>query len=94
MSSLDVATPFRAETDLGHYLLYADEVREQRHLLIDDPFAGEPDRVFADPQAAGAVYGEPRATSSSQQASKVWTSRRGGSASTITPRMASLPAMA
>jgi hypothetical protein len=56
-SSLDIARPFRAETDLGHYLLYADEVEAQGRLLIDDPFAGEPDRIFADPQAVGAIYG-------------------------------------
>lgn len=56
-ASLDVAQPFLAESDLGHYLLYAEEVEAQRHLLIDDPFAGEQDRIFADPQAVGAVYG-------------------------------------
>ena len=56
-SSLDAATPFLAEADLGHYLLYAEEVEAQGGLLIDDPFAGEPDRIFADPQAVGAVYG-------------------------------------
>ena len=56
-SSLDIARPFLAEADLGHYLLYADEVEAQGRLLIDDPFAGEPDRIFADPQAVGAVYG-------------------------------------
>jgi hypothetical protein len=56
-SALDVARPFLAEADLGHYLLYADEVEAQGRLLIDDPFAGEPDRVFADPQMVGSVYG-------------------------------------
>lgn len=56
-SSLDIARPFLAEADLGHYLLYADEVEAQGRLLIDDPFAGEPGRIFADPQAVGAVYG-------------------------------------
>jgi hypothetical protein len=60
-SSWDVAYPVHARgTDWGHYLLYADEVATQRHLLIDDPFAGEPDRVFADPAATGAVYGSLR----------------------------------
>jgi hypothetical protein len=56
-SALDVARPFLAETDLGHYLQYAEEVESQGRLLIDDPYAGEPDRIFADPQAVGAVYG-------------------------------------
>ena len=56
-SSLDIARPFLAEADLGHYLLYADEVEAQGRLLIDDPYAGEPNRIFADPQAVGAVYG-------------------------------------
>jgi hypothetical protein len=57
-SSWDIAYPFQARgTDWGHYLLYADEVAAQGHLLIDDPFAGEPERVFADPAAVGAVYG-------------------------------------
>ena len=60
-SSWDVAYPFQARgTDWGHYLLYADEVAVQRHVLIDDPFAGEPDRVFADPAAVGALYGSLR----------------------------------
>jgi hypothetical protein len=57
-SSWDVAYPFQARgTDWGHYLLYADEVAAQEHLLIDDPLAGEDDRVFADPPAVGALYG-------------------------------------
>jgi hypothetical protein len=57
-SSWDIAYPFQARgTDWGHYLLYADEVAAQGHLLIDDPFAGEDDRIFADPPAVGAVYG-------------------------------------
>ena len=54
----DIAYPFQARgTDWGHYLLYADEVAAQGHLLIDDPFAGEDDRIFADPPAVGAIYG-------------------------------------
>ena len=57
-SSWDVAYPFQARgTDWGHYLLYADEVSTQEHLLIDDPLAGEDGRVFADPPAVGALYG-------------------------------------
>ena len=55
--------PIRSEargTDWGHYLLYADEVAAQRHVLIDDPFARQPDRVFADPTAVGALYGSLR----------------------------------
>jgi hypothetical protein len=57
-SSWDIAYPFQARgTDWGHYLLYADEVATQGDLLIDDPLAGEPDRVFADPPAVGALYG-------------------------------------
>jgi hypothetical protein len=57
-SSWDIAYPFQPRgTDWGHYLLYADEVAAQQHLLIDDPLAGEEGRVFADPSAVGAVYG-------------------------------------
>jgi len=57
-SSWDIAYPFQPRgTDWGHYLLYSDQVAAQRHLLIDDPFAGAKDRVFADPAAVGAVYG-------------------------------------
>jgi hypothetical protein len=57
-SSWDVAYPFQARgTDWGHYLLYAEEVAAQEHLLIDDPLAGEEDRIFADPAAVGAIYG-------------------------------------
>jgi hypothetical protein len=56
-SSWDLAYPFQLEgSDVGHYLLYADEVATQGHLLIDDPYSGD-DRVFADPPAVGAVYG-------------------------------------
>jgi len=56
-SSWDVAYPFQARgTDWGHYLLYADEVATQGHLLLDDPLSGEDDRVFADPPAVGALY--------------------------------------
>lgn len=46
--------------DWGHYLLYADEVESQNRLLIDDPFAVEQGRLFADPAAVGAVYGSSR----------------------------------
>jgi hypothetical protein len=57
-SSWDLVDPLQARgTDWGHYLLYADEVDAQQRLLIDDPLAGEDDRVFADPPAVGAVYG-------------------------------------
>ena len=57
-SSWDIAGSFPPRgTDWGHYLLYADEVEAQDALLIDDPLAGEEDRVFADPAGVGAVYG-------------------------------------
>jgi hypothetical protein len=57
-SSWDIVYPLRAEgTDWGHYLLYSDEVAAQKHLLIDDPYAGEENRIFADPPAVGALYG-------------------------------------
>ena len=57
-SSWDIAGSFPPRgTDWGHYLLYADEVETQDALLIDDPLAGEEDRVFADPAGVGAVYG-------------------------------------
>ena len=57
-SSWDIAYPFQARgTDWGHYLLYADQVAAQGHLLIDDPLAAEDDRIFADPPAVGALYG-------------------------------------
>ena len=57
-SSWDIVYPLEARgIDLWHYLLYADEVDAQQHLLADDPFAGETGRVFADPPAVGAVYG-------------------------------------
>jgi hypothetical protein len=56
-SSWDKAYPFQPRSDWGHYLLYADEVAAQGHLLIDDPFAGEEGRIFADPPAVGALYG-------------------------------------
>ncbi len=56
-SSWDIAYPFEARgTDWGHYLLYAEEVAAQEHLLIDDPLAGEDGRIFADPPAVGATY--------------------------------------
>lgn len=55
-SSWDVAYPLQVVgTDVGHYLLYAEEVAEQQRILADDPLAGEP-RLFADPPAVGAVY--------------------------------------
>lgn len=57
-SSWDIEGSFPPRgTDWGHYLLYADEVETQEALLIDDPLAGEVDRVFADPAGVGAVYG-------------------------------------
>ena len=57
-SSWDIAGSFPPRgTDWGHYLLYADEVEAQDALLIDDPLAGEEDRVFADPAGIGALYG-------------------------------------
>jgi hypothetical protein len=56
-SSWDIVYPLQVRgTDVGHYLLYAEEVAEQERLLADDPFAGE-ERLFADPPAVGAVYG-------------------------------------
>ncbi len=58
-SSWDIAGSFPPRgTDWGHYLLYADEVEAQGALLIDDPLAGEEDRVFADPAGVGAVVRE------------------------------------
>ncbi|MDQ3672590.1 MAG: hypothetical protein M3364_09195, partial [Actinomycetota bacterium] len=57
-SSWDIAGSYPPRgTDWGHYLLYAEEVESQNALLIEDPLAGEEDRVFADPAAVGAVYG-------------------------------------
>lgn len=57
-SSWDIAGSFPPRgTDWGHYLLYAEEVEAQDALLIDDPLAGEENRVFADPAGVGAVYG-------------------------------------
>jgi hypothetical protein len=57
-SSWDIVYPLDARgIDLWHYLLYADEVEAQQRLLVDDPFAGETGRIFADPPAVGAVYG-------------------------------------
>ncbi len=57
-SSWDIAYPFKARgTDWGHYLLYADQVAAQGHLLIHDPLAGEAHRIFADPPGVGASYG-------------------------------------
>jgi hypothetical protein len=57
-ASWDIAYPFQPRgTDWGHYLVYSDQVAAQHHLLIDDPFAGEEGRIFADPPAVGAVYG-------------------------------------
>lgn len=57
-ASWDIAYPFQPRgTDWGHYLLYSDQVAAQHHLLIDDPFAGEEGRIFADPPGVGAIYG-------------------------------------
>lgn len=57
-SAWDVVGPFPPRgTDWGHYFLYADEVAQQRSLLIDDPFSGQPGEVFADPVMVGALYG-------------------------------------
>jgi hypothetical protein len=57
-SAWDIVGPFPPSgTDWGHYFLYADEVQRQQALLIDDPLAGVPDQVFADPAMVGAVYG-------------------------------------
>jgi hypothetical protein len=57
-ASWDIAYPFQPRgTDWGHYLLYSDQVAAQHHLLIDDPYAGEEGRIFADPPGVGAVYG-------------------------------------
>jgi hypothetical protein len=56
-SSWDAVYPLEVRgTDVGHYLLYAEEVAGQERLLAEDPFAGE-ERLFADPAAVGAVYG-------------------------------------
>jgi hypothetical protein len=60
-SGWDVVGPFPpGGVDWGHYLLYADEVEAQRALLIDDPYAGEKDRLFADGAGIGALYGGAR----------------------------------
>jgi hypothetical protein len=56
-SAWDLATPFQPTgSDVGHYLLYSDEVVAERALLIDDRYAGD-GRVFADPPSVGALYG-------------------------------------
>jgi hypothetical protein len=56
-SGWDVAYPLQVRgTDLGHYLLYADQVAAQEQLLAMDPYAGE-ERLFADPASVGALYG-------------------------------------
>ena len=57
-ASWDIVYPLQARgIDLWHYLLYAEEVADQQRLLIDDPYAGEAGRIFADPPAVGALYG-------------------------------------
>ena len=57
-SAWDVVGPFPPPgVDWGHYLLYADEVEAQNALLIDDPYAGERGRLFADSPGVGALYG-------------------------------------
>jgi hypothetical protein len=60
-SAWDVVGPFPPPgVDWGHYLLYADEVEAQRDLLIEDPYAGEEGRLFADSPGVGALYGSAR----------------------------------
>ena len=56
-SSWDIVYPLQvARTDVGHYLLYAEEVASQERLLADDPLAGE-EPLYADPAGVGALYG-------------------------------------
>ena len=57
-SAWDVVGPFPPRgTDWGHYFLYADQVAQQRSLLIDDPLAGPRREVFADAVMVGALDG-------------------------------------
>jgi hypothetical protein len=57
-SAWDIVGPYPPDAvDWGHYLLYADEVEAERALLIDDPYAGENGRLFADSPGVGALYG-------------------------------------
>jgi hypothetical protein len=54
----DVVGPFPPPgVDWGHYLLYAEEAAAEGKLLVDDRYAGEDGRVFADSPGVGAVYG-------------------------------------
>ena len=60
-SAWDIVGPFPPDAvDWGHYLLYADEVEVERALLIDDRYAGEDGRLFADSPGVGALYGAVR----------------------------------
>ena len=54
----DVVGPFPPPgVDWGHYLLYADEVAAAGELLVEDRYAGEDGRLFADSPGVGALYG-------------------------------------
>lgn len=54
----DVVGPFPPPgVDWGHYLLYAEEAAAAEELLVDDRYAGEDGRVFADAPGVGALYG-------------------------------------
>jgi hypothetical protein len=54
----DIVGPFPPPgVDWGHYLLYAEEVEVERGLLVEDRYAGEEDRLFADSPGVGALYG-------------------------------------
>jgi hypothetical protein len=54
----DVVGPFPPPAvDWGHYLLYADEVAAEGELLLEDRYAGEDGRLYADSPGVGALYG-------------------------------------
>jgi hypothetical protein len=60
-ASWEVVDPFPPPgSDWAYYLLYADEVEEQRHLLIDNPHAVGEGRSLGNYPGIGAVYGSLR----------------------------------
>jgi hypothetical protein len=60
-ASWEVVDPFPPPgSDWAFYLLYADEVEEQRHLLIDNPHAVGEGRSLGNYPGIGAVYGSLR----------------------------------
>lgn len=57
-ASWDVVDPFPPPaSDWAYYLLYADEVESQEHLLIDNPYGVGEVRSLGNYPAIGAVYG-------------------------------------